>query len=100
MNGEYLNELIELGYADEAAVVADVTYAGGAGALCVNGEVVSLVTGDPPVKVFSDSIDKLDGLTVKTGLFKKTVAFIHCGAEYVFVVKNGKNLLEYFKLLG
>ena len=100
MADEYLNELIERGFADEAAVAADVSYDGKTGVLCVNGEVVTLVSGDPPQKAMSDTIDKLSNLTVKSGLFKKTVAFEHGGTRYVFTVKNGKNLIEYFKLIG
>ena len=100
MNNEYLQDVIALGYADEAGVAADVTYSGGRGVLCVNGEVVTLAVGDPPSKVFSDSIDKLENLAVKAGLFGKKISFTHNGTAYTFAVKGGKTLIEYFKLIG
>ena len=57
MESEKLNALIDSGYADEAGLAAEVASADGVKYLCVNGEVVTLAAGDPPVKVFSDSID-------------------------------------------
>ncbi|MCH5164783.1 MAG: hypothetical protein J1G01_00075 [Clostridiales bacterium] len=100
-----MNRLIELGYADEAGIVASVDYTvsdgrTGKGFLCVNGEVVTLAAGDEWEKVFKDSIDRLDGMTVKSGLFKKRILFTYNGLDYTFTVKNGKNLIDYFKLLA
>ncbi|MBD5131980.1 MAG: hypothetical protein HDT28_05245 [Clostridiales bacterium] len=101
MNNEILQLLIEKGYADEAGIAAEVTDAAGKNkALCVNGEVVTLVSGDGADKEFSDSIDRLENLTVKSGLFKKTIAFTHNGTDYAFTVKGGKTLIEYFKMIG
>lgn len=100
MKDEYLQKLIALGYADEAGVAADVSYSGGSGALCVNGELVTLAHGDPPEKVFKDSIDKLQDLEVKSGLLGSSVCFTHNGEAYKLKVKKGKTLVEYFKLIG
>lgn len=100
MESEKLNALIDSGYADEAGLAAEVASADGVKYLCVNGEVVTLAAGDPPVKVFSDSIDKLENLTVKSGLFKKRICFTHNGEAYDLAVKGGKNVVEYFKLIG
>ena len=78
MNAEYIQSLIDGGYADEAAVAAEVELAGEKNVLCINGEVVSLVHGEPPQKIFRDSIDKLKNVVVKSGLFKKTpVSYTH-----------------------
>lgn len=92
--------MIDSGYADEAGLAATVVCADGVKFLCVSGEVVTLAAGDPPVKEFSDSIDKLENLTVKSGLFKKSVSFTHNGKDYALTVKDGKNVVEYFKLIG
>lgn len=101
MKDDVLQRLIELGYADEAGVAAEVTDGDGKPCLlCVNGEVVTLAAGDPPQKLFSDSIDKLQELNVKSGLFSKRIAFVHNGTKYAFSVKGGKTLVEYFKLIG
>lgn len=102
MNAQTLSAIIEKGYADEAGIAADVIDAntGKSYALCVNGEVVTLVAADTLDKVFSDSIDRLENLAVRSGLFKKSVSFDHGGARYALSVKNGKTLLDYFKLLA
>lgn len=100
MTNEYLQLLIDGGYADEAGITADVVIGGENQTLCVNGEVVALVKGNPPEKVFSDSIDRISNITVKSGLFKKTLKFSRGGTDYGFTVKGGKNLLDYFKLLS
>lgn len=100
MERETLTALIENGYADEAGLAAEVACSDGVKYLCVNGEVVTLAAGNPPAKVFSDSIDKLENLTVKSGLFKKRVCFTHNGENYDLAVKSGKNVVEYFKLIG
>ena len=102
MNTELLQQLIEYGYADDAGIAADVTevIGGKQYVLCVNGELVTLASGNPPQKVFRDSIDKFGGIKVKSGVFKKTLSFTHSGTDYAFAVKNGKTLLQYFKLLA
>ncbi len=102
MNAQTLSEIIDRGYADEAGIAADVIDAitGKAYVLCVNGEVVTLAAADTLDKVFSDSIDRLDHLEIKSGLFKKTVSFDHGGARYALSVKGGKNVFDYFKLLA
>lgn len=99
MNMELLQHLIACGYADDAGIASEVVNADGEKyLLCVNGEIVTLVQGENMQKVFSDSIDKLKDLKV-IGLFGKKVCFTHNGTEYVLAVKNGKTLVEYFKLI-
>ncbi len=97
--GEILNKLIELGYADEAGVAAEVVSRGETQYLCVNGDVITLATAALE-KIFSDSIDKIERLSIKGGLFGKSIRFTHSGTEYALKVKGGKNVVEYFKLLA
>ena len=101
MKPEILQQLIDSGYADEAGLAATVTAADGKTyALCANGDIVTLAIGDPPQKVFSDSVDRLKNVRVKSGLFKKTLAFTHDGTDYAFTVRDGKTMLEYFGQLA
>ena len=99
MTTEQMNNLIERGFADEARVAADAVYEGKPCLLAVSGEVVSLISFDMQ-KIMSDSIDTLKDLTVKSGLFKKSISFTYHGAEYDITIKGGKTLLQYFKLLA
>lgn len=93
------------GYIDDENVSAYVRPVGGGTTqmLCVCGEIVSLIDVDgesDDFKIFSDSIDRLRNISVKSGLFKKTVAFERDGKRYEFGVTGGKKLLDYFKLLA
>ena len=101
MNGELLYRLIDSGYADEAGLAAEVVNTDGKlYYFCVCGEIVTLA--DTEVKrVFSDSIDKLTDLTV-SGIFGKKICFTHGGTYYALKVKGkgGKQLVDYFKLIG
>lgn len=97
IDANYRAALLEKGFIDEAGVAAETD---GRTVLCVNGEVVSLVRGDPPQKVFSDTVDNITDIVVKRGLFGGRLFFTHRGDGYAFKIKGGKTLLEYFYMLA
>ncbi len=93
----YLQRLAADGKIGEGAIIAATEYNGGSAALVVDGVTVTLYSENE--KVFSDTTDRLSDISVKSGLFKKTVGFTHNGSRYELAVKGGKNLIDYFKLL-
>lgn len=100
LTAETLDNLKARGYVDDellaaAAIAADGTELAG----CVSGELVTLVRADGE-KLFSDSTDRLQNIKVKTGLFKRTLAFTHNGEAFELRVFGGKRLLQYFMLLA
>ncbi len=101
MTKDYLSELMTRGYIDEELIVAEVknlmdneNYV-----LCVSGVIVTLADALTPQKIFSDSTDRLYNVNVKSGLFKKQISFEYNNKHYIFVVKGGKKLVEYFGMI-
>ena len=101
MTQDYLAELMTRGYVDNELMVAEVknlmdneNYV-----LCVSGVMVTLADALTPQKIFSDSTDMLYNVKVKSGLFKKQISFEYNNKHYIFVVKGGKKLVEYFKMI-
>ena len=99
MTSELLNRLIGSGYADEAGLAAEAVNSDGKiYYLCASGEIVTLADAEIK-KVFSDSIDKLTELTV-SGVFGKKICFAHGGTHYALKLKGGKQIVDYFKMIG
>ena len=97
---ELIEKLAANGYIDDERLIAAATDADGAEyVLCINGELVTLAAADGQ-KIMRDSIDRLGDLTIKSGLFKKTVCFANNGREFSLTVKGGKNVIEYFRMIG
>lgn len=100
LTAEMLDTLKARGYADDEGLAAAATAADGTELIvCASGELVTLLRADGE-KLFSDSTDRLKNITVKTGLFKRTLAFERDGTAYSLRVFGGKRLLQYFMLLA
>lgn len=89
MNDIDKTRFIELGFAEDAEMIADATMTepeSADGALCVLGEAIYFVTnGAPPKKKYSSSADRIKKIRTG-GVIKKRLGFDDNGTRYVFVV--------------
>ncbi len=103
MDKRYVEMLIESGYLDGEELAAEAVETSGRlepGTLCISEVNVAIVTGDPPKAILKTTTDRLSNIKVKSGLFKKTLAFTLDGTDYKFEIKGAKKVLEFFGLLA